>query len=153
VLPRPVSACRYFHRSLNYRTLCEVRFTSSFDVEAGVKKYQVPHSTDVEGLREMEERDVDEVRELWARYGKRFDMALQFDKKEIEHWFVPKKEMGEESVLWSYVVEVCDSTFVTICFFNVIDFRMKRRRSQTSSLSIAWKPPFSTLRSNRNQSE
>jgi glycylpeptide N-tetradecanoyltransferase len=107
VLPRPVSVCRYFHRPLNWRTLCEVGFCEASDVEVGVRKYWVPDWTEVEGLREMEERDVDEVRELWARYGRRFDMVLQFDREEIEHWLVSKEE-DEERVLWSYVVEVCD---------------------------------------------
>jgi glycylpeptide N-tetradecanoyltransferase len=107
LLPQPVTGCRYFHRPLNWRVLCEVKFGTTKVVEAGVKKYQVPFSTAVEGLREMEEKDVDEVRELWARYGNRFDMVLQFDREEVEHWFIPRKENGDdERVVWTYVVEV-----------------------------------------------
>jgi glycylpeptide N-tetradecanoyltransferase len=117
VLPQSVSVCRYFHRPLNFRTLYEVGFFPSRDVEASVMKYTIPDSTRLEGLREMEKSDVDQVQELWARYGKRYDLVLQFDREEIEHWLVSKREDDQKRVLWCYVVEVRDSESSQFCFF------------------------------------
>lgn len=120
-LPHPVSVCRYFHRSLNLRVLLEVGFSG--EVEAAVGKYTVPDATAVNGLREMERGDVDAVQELWARYGRRFDIVPQFNREEIEHWFVSKKGEDEEEgerVLRSYVVEVCTPPANLYIYFQVL---------------------------------
>jgi glycylpeptide N-tetradecanoyltransferase len=97
--------------------LYEVGFSPSRDVEASVKKYTIPDSTQLERLREMEKSDVDQVQELWARYGKRYDLVLQFDREEFEHWLVSKEEDDQKRVLWCYVVEVRDSESSQFCFF------------------------------------
>jgi len=88
--------------------LYEVGFSPSTDVEADVKACELPDSTKLEGLREMEKGDVDQVMELWASYSKRYDLVLQFGREEIEHWLVSKEEDEEKRVLWSYVIEVWD---------------------------------------------
>lgn len=119
-LPRPVSVCRYFHRLINLETLIEVGFSPKQDVEAGVKKYALPPSTDLEGLRGMEEKDVDQVVELWARYSRRYDMVLHFDRREISHWLVPQLGIDDENrVIWSYVVEVRGSILAVISPFLI----------------------------------
>lgn len=76
-------------------------------MEADAKKYAVGHSVKLEGLREIEKKDVDEVCNLWAKYGSRFELAPQFDREDVEHWLLPMDERNENRVLWSYVVEVC----------------------------------------------
>lgn len=68
------------------------------------------------GLREMEERDVSQVANLFARFMKRFEMFPVFDINEIKHQFLsgigrgnigdggPGRRDGQ--VTWTYVVEV-----------------------------------------------
>ena len=69
------------------------------------------------GLREMEEKDVDAVEELFKRYMSRFKMAPEFSKGEIQHNLLSGRGTGElgaggvpgrrsHQVVWSYVVEV-----------------------------------------------
>ena len=67
-----------------------------------IKHYKVPDQTTVLGLREMEEKDVPQVRELLNTYLNRFDMAPVFETDDdVKHWILP-----HEDVVWSYVVEV-----------------------------------------------
>jgi glycylpeptide N-tetradecanoyltransferase len=86
-----------------------------------IRLHKVP-STPVlasSGLREMEERDVEEVCELFTKFMKRFDMAPVMNKDEIRHHLLSGKGKGEkqkqwsgrrsEQVVWSYVVEVSSS--------------------------------------------
>lgn len=109
VLPKPVSTCRYFHRALNWQKLYECGFSPlppGSKPQFQVRKYALPQSTSTKGLRKMEEKDLDGVMPLFKRYTKRFDMAPEFTKEEMYHWFMPKLESGGEQVVWSYVVEV-----------------------------------------------
>jgi hypothetical protein len=71
------------------------------------------------GLREMEERDVEQVTDLYGRYMRRFDMSPVMTAEEVRHNFLSGKgtsEKGasgrrEEQVLWVYVVEVISASF------------------------------------------
>jgi glycylpeptide N-tetradecanoyltransferase len=116
VLPRPVSICSYFHRALNWQKLYEVGFSPlppNSKPQDQVRKYQVPDHTNTKGLREMELKDVDAVKDLLSRYLARYDLLPEFSREEVEHWLVHKKERGlEEQVVWSYVVEARDSTLI-----------------------------------------
>lgn len=109
VLPRPVSTCRYYHRALNWTKLYECGFSP---LPAGskpayqVRKYALPEGTSTKGLRPMEERDVDAVLDLFKRYTSKFDMAPEFTREEVIHWFIPKIQVPGEQVVWTYVVEV-----------------------------------------------
>ena len=76
-----------------------------------------PHLT-ASGLREMEERDVVQVTDLYKRYMDRFGMSPLMTAEEVRHNFLSGKGTGEKDasgrregqVLWAYVVEV-NSTF------------------------------------------
>ena len=110
VLPKPVSTCRYFHRSINWQKLNDCGFSP---LPAGskpayqIRKYALPENTSTKGLRPMTEKDLDGVLSLLKRYLGRFDMAPEFTKEEAHHWFLPKPKV--EQVIWSYVVEVKNS--------------------------------------------
>ncbi|KJZ78157.1 Glycylpeptide N-tetradecanoyltransferase [Hirsutella minnesotensis 3608] len=116
VLPKPVSTCRYFHRSLNWQKLNECGFSPlpvGSKPQYQIRRYALPESTSTKGLREMKEKDLDAVVGLLQRYLARFDMAPEFTKEEAHHWFIPKPNV--EQVIWSYVVEDNDKK-ITDCF-------------------------------------
>lgn len=109
VLPRPVSTCRYFHRAINWQKLYECGFSPlppGSKPQYQVRKYALPDGTSTRGLRKMELRDLDAVQPLLKKYLDRFDMAPEFDREEMKHWFIPDVAPGGEEVVWSYVVEV-----------------------------------------------
>uniref|UniRef100_A0A5S6QMY2 Glycylpeptide N-tetradecanoyltransferase n=1 Tax=Trichuris muris TaxID=70415 RepID=A0A5S6QMY2_TRIMR len=103
VLPRPVSSCRYWHRSLNPKKLIDVKFSQlgrNMTLQRAVKLYKLPKDTKTPGLRRMESRDVKMVRHLLDQYLGKFDLAPVFSLDELAHWFLPRKD-----VIDSYVVE------------------------------------------------
>ncbi|SAM06982.1 hypothetical protein [Absidia glauca] len=104
VLPKPVSTCQYFHRSLNPKKLVECGFSRiprNWTLARMIKHFKVPEKTTIPGFREMQQKDVPQVRALVNKYLDRFDFAPQFETDEdVEHWILPHKD-----VVWSYVVE------------------------------------------------
>lgn len=108
VLPKPVSSCRYYHRSLDWLKLYEVGFSPlphNSTKARQITKNHLPSNTSTPNLRPMEAKDVDKVQDLLSRYLKRFDLAQEFTKDEVEHWLLHKEIPGTEQVVWSYVVE------------------------------------------------
>jgi len=105
VLPKPVSSCRYFHRSLDWLKLHDIGFSplpTQSTKARQITKYALPTSPSTRGLRVMTKKDVPAVHSLLNRYLARFDMAPNYSIEEVEHWFV----YGDrEQVIWSYVVE------------------------------------------------
>ncbi|CAD6447831.1 f259c6c9-da70-49c6-84fe-01e3bffcc061 [Sclerotinia trifoliorum] len=108
VLPKPVSTCRYYHRSLDWKKLHEVKFSPlppGSTPERQVRKFALPSNTSTKGLRPMEAKDIDGVLDLLKKYLAKFDMAPVFTREEVEHWLLNRIENPAEQVIWSYVVE------------------------------------------------
>lgn len=130
VIPTPISTCRYYHRTLNVPKLVDVKFTyvpRDMTIARMVRQSKVPSTPFLSrsGLREMEERDVPAVAELYRRYMERFDMVPSLEEDDIRHQFLSGRGTGEREastgrrlsqVVWAYVVEVRSSTFF---FFHV----------------------------------
>jgi glycylpeptide N-tetradecanoyltransferase len=129
VLPKPVSTCRYYHRALNWMKLYEVGFSpcppnSKPAIQA--RKYKVPENTSLRGLREMEAKDLDAVHSLLERYLKRFELTPEWNKEEVEHWLLHKKDAPGEQVIWCYVVEVSFTTLSCQCRIGVLTYTTGR---------------------------
>jgi len=128
VIPTPISVCRYYHRTLNIPKLVETRFCyvpRNMTVARMVRINKLPGKT-LAGLREMEEKDIMQVTDLFNEYMKRFDMAPIFTVDEARHNFLSgagRGEIGgggpgrrEGQVTWSYVVEDPDTKKITDFF-------------------------------------
>uniref|UniRef100_A0A1A8F033 Glycylpeptide N-tetradecanoyltransferase n=1 Tax=Nothobranchius korthausae TaxID=1143690 RepID=A0A1A8F033_9TELE len=103
VLPKPVSTCRYWHRSLNPRKLVEVKFSHlsrNMTLQRTMKFYRLPDSIRTAGLRPMERLDVPQVTELLQKYLRGFQLAPSMGEEEVAHWFLP-----QENIIDTYVVE------------------------------------------------
>ena len=119
VLPKPVSSCRYFHRSLDWLKLYEVRFAPlppSSTKARQITKFHLPGNTATPGLRPMQKKDVEGVQDLMNRYLKRFEMAPEYTREEMDHWLVHDEENVIDQVIWSYVVEDPKSHQITDFF-------------------------------------
>ncbi|KAI4179258.1 MAG: hypothetical protein L6R41_007950 [Letrouitia leprolyta] len=119
VLPKPVSSCRYFHRSLDWLKLYEVGFSpmpKNSSKARQLTKYKLPEHTNLKGLRQMQPKDAEAVQDLLQRYLKRFDMAPEFNTEEIQHWMVHDEKATAEQVIWTYVVEDPSSNKITDFF-------------------------------------
>ncbi|MCJ1394225.1 glycylpeptide N-tetradecanoyltransferase [Xylographa bjoerkii] len=108
VLPKPVSSCRYLHRSLDWLKLYEVGFSplpQNSTKFRQITRNHLPSATAVAGLRPMQKRDVGQVKRLLERYLKRFAMAPEYSEDEVEHWLVHDETTTADQVIWTYVVE------------------------------------------------
>ena len=109
-------AFSYFHRSLNIPKLVDIKFTyvpRNATLARLVLRHKLPSSASMRGIREMEEKDIPNVKTLWERYVTRFKMHPQFTEDELRHNFISGRGSGEVvdgrrsgQVVWSYVVEV-----------------------------------------------
>ena len=134
VIPTPISTCRYYHRTLNVPKLVDVKFTyvpRDMTIARMVRQAKVPSTPTLarSGLREMEERDVSAVGELYRRYMERFDMIPLLEEADIRHQFLSGRGTGEleastgrrqGQVVWTYVVEVRYSIFFYIPSYSIL---------------------------------
>ena len=111
---------RYFHRTLNVPKLVDIKFTyvpRNMTLARMIKHYKVASELrlGLKGLREMEDRDVEAVHELFEKYMARFDMVPDMSVEEVRHQFISGRGVGEvneetkrreKQVVWTYVVEV-----------------------------------------------
>merc|ERR1712187_460714 len=75
VLPRPVSECRYYHRSLNPKKLIDVGFSHlgpRMTMARTIKLYKVPEESQIPGMRRMRDSDIPRVTALGTGYLKKF---------------------------------------------------------------------------------
>ena len=119
MIPTPISTCRYYHRSLNVPKLVDAKFTyvpRNMTIARMIRQFKAPSTLALSrsGLREMEERDVSAVAELYKRYMERFDMVPLLEEEDVRHQFLSGRGKGEKEtptgrrpgqVVWTYVVE------------------------------------------------
>jgi len=115
VLPRPISECRYYHRSLNPKKLIDVGFSHlgpRMTMARTIKLYKVPDTPQLSGMRTMEPKDVPRVHELVAGYLKKFFLHPEFTPEEIGHWMLPR-----DGVIYSFVRESPTGEVTDVCSF------------------------------------
>jgi glycylpeptide N-tetradecanoyltransferase len=123
VLPKPVTSCRYYHRSLDWLKLHEVGFSPlppGSTKSRQVTRNHLPSHTATPGLRKMQKKDVGAVFDLLGRFLKRYDIHPAFSKEEIDHWLLHQDSRGEQ-VVWSYVVEDSHTKKITdfVSFYSL----------------------------------
>lgn len=117
VLPKPISTCRYWHRSLNPKKLIETRFshlTRNMTLQRTIKLYRLPTETKCQGLRQMTKKDIPSAHKLLSDYLPKFKVSPIFSKEEFKHWFFPRKTIVETYVLESNGVITGNNLFITI---------------------------------------
>ncbi|KAG5647247.1 hypothetical protein DXG03_000782 [Asterophora parasitica] len=129
VIPTPVSVCRYHHRLVNIPKLIDIKFCyvpRNMTLARMIRVNKVPSTFSTRGLRQMEEKDVEQVADLFTRYMKRFEMVPLYDVDEVRHQFMsgigtgavgdggPGRRVGQ--VTWTYVVEDPDTHKITDFF-------------------------------------
>lgn len=115
VLPRPISECRYYHRSLNPKKLIDVGFSHlgpRMTMARTIKLHKVPEQTQLPGIRPMQKKDEQRVWELVANYLKKFPLHPEFTKEELSHWMLPRA-----GVIYSYVREDSNGVVTDVCSF------------------------------------
>lgn len=115
VLPRPVSECRYYHRSLNPKKLIDIGFSylgPRMTMARTIKLYKVHDQPQLTGIRQMTPKDAKGVFELVTAYLKKFPLHPEFTKDELMHWMLPR-----DGVVYSYVIENAAGKVTDVCSF------------------------------------
>jgi len=115
VIPTPISATTYYHRSLNPKKLVEVGFShlpAKTPMARYIKLQKLPNSTSIPGLRPMEKKDGKAVFKLLNAHLSKYKLNIQFTLEEVNHFLQPR-----EWVIESYVVEDSENTITDFLSF------------------------------------
>ena len=103
MLPKPFAQTTYYHRNLNVKKLVDIHFTylpHNMNLARAKNLYKLPTELPFSGFRPMEEKDVEQVHDLLENFEKKFKVHGYYDKDQVKHWFLPRK-----NVVYSYVRE------------------------------------------------
>uniref|UniRef100_A0A914UXR4 Glycylpeptide N-tetradecanoyltransferase n=1 Tax=Plectus sambesii TaxID=2011161 RepID=A0A914UXR4_9BILA len=117
IIPKPITTCRYWHRSLNPKKLIEVKFSHlarNMTLQRTLKLYKLPEAPKCPGFRAMAPGDVPQAYRLLVDYLKTFDLAPMFTLEEFQHFFVPRP-----NVVDSFVVETNGKVTDFVSFYTL----------------------------------
>jgi hypothetical protein len=109
---------RYYHRPINTPKLVDINFypvPRNQTLARMIRLHKLPSAPHLAGLREMQEEDLQQVADLYARYMQRYDLIQAMTLEETRHHFLsglgrgtvhPRDGRRDGQVIWSYVVEV-----------------------------------------------
>ena len=99
----PLAESTYYHRMLNIKKLIHTNFTTlqpRWTVSMLEKYYRLTNKNIIKNMRLMKKKDVPQINILLNKYLEKYDMAPVFNDVEIEHKFMPQKD-----IVYSFVVE------------------------------------------------
>jgi len=117
VLPKPISTCRYWHRSLNPKKLIDVKFShlgKNMTLARTLKLYKLPNETKTTGIRAMTEADRPQAYRLLSEYLSKFSLAPVYTAEEFQHWFTPRVDVIDSYVVENYGVVTDFVSFYTL---------------------------------------
>ncbi|KAI1713424.1 glycylpeptide N-tetradecanoyltransferase 1 [Ditylenchus destructor] len=117
VIPKPVGACRYWHRSLNPKKLIETNFSHiarNMTLQRTLKLYKLPDEPQLPQLVKLETRHLPQAFTLLNKYLEKYDLAPTFTQEEFEHFFLPR-----DNVIYSYVIENDAGVTDLISFYSL----------------------------------
>lgn len=111
VLPKPVTTCRYWHRSLNPRKLIDIKFSHlsrNMTMQRTIKLYKLPDAPKTPGFRKLTAKDVPAAQQLLQRYLATYKLRPVFSEEEFTHWFLPQTGIIDSFVVESGKGEITD---------------------------------------------
>lgn len=148
VLPKPVTTCRYWHRSLNPKKLIDVNFSClsrNMTMQRTIKLYKLPDQPKTKGFRKMEPKDYKKAHKLLMEYLEKFSLFPYFTEKEFEHWFAP-----QNNIIESFVVENEGKITDMVSYYSLPSTVMhhpvhKQIKAAYSFYNVASKTPLEEL--------
>lgn len=124
VLPKPMATSRYTHRPIQWDNLYRFGFSALPKGETKssmVAKYTLANETKTKGWRAMEEKDIDEVFELYDSFRKKYTVSQKMTKEEITHW-IYGGDQQEKKKIHAFVVEDAEGKVTDFVSFYVLPF-------------------------------
>ena len=103
LIPRPFAESTYYYA----------------EVKSTIKKFKINKKKSLNKFRLMEKKDVKGVCKLISNYQKKFKIYSIFSEEEVEHWFIPIK-----NVIYSFVKEDKNNNITDFTSFYVINAKI-----------------------------
>jgi glycylpeptide N-tetradecanoyltransferase len=118
LLPKPLTSCRYYHRTMQAKKLVDVGFSyiGRNDTLAKMIKRLKITTPKIQGWRQMEEKDVNQITKLLAKYHKRFEFTPELSEEDVKHYLLPIDGVVESFVIENEKSEITD--FVSYYHLN-----------------------------------
>lgn len=125
---KPVSVCRYWHRSLNPKKLIDVEFsylTRNMTLSRSMKLYKLPEQNITPGIRKFKGTDAEQVAKLLNSYLAQFDLHPFFNETEVKYWFLSK-----DKVIYSWVIQESPEAPIkgVISFYSITSTIMRHQK-------------------------
>lgn len=138
MIPTPITAATYWHRSLNPKKLIETGFSSlpnNTPMARYLKIHKLPAEPSIVGMKPMEKKHVPIVHKKLNEYLKQFKLHLHFTEGEIEHFLLPR-----EWVVESYVIEDPDTDEVTdfMSWYSLPSSVLKHETHKTLNIAYSY---------------
>lgn len=111
VLPKPVTTCRYWHRSLNPKKLIDIKFSHlsrNMTMQRTIKLYKLSDTPKTPGFRKLTEKDIPGAHQLLCKYLEKYKLRPVFDVDEFRHWVLPQTNIIDSFVVESKDGEITD---------------------------------------------
>jgi glycylpeptide N-tetradecanoyltransferase len=99
-IPTPLGQAKYWHRSLQFKKLLDIGFTSvppNSSVANQIRKHKLPEDPSL-GLIPMEKKHVKQVTGLLKTSLTKYKIYPELSSEEVSHWILPR-----QNVVYSYV--------------------------------------------------
>ena len=116
LIPKPFAECTYYYRGLNEN-----------EIIIGNKKRKIAEikSETSYNFRLMEKKDIKSVCKILSDDQKKFKIYSIFSEEEIEHWFIPIKD-----VIYSYVKEDKDGNITDFTSFYIVNSLIENNKEK-----------------------
>jgi len=108
VLPKPVTSCRYWHRSLDPKKLIEVGFSRlppRMTMQRVQRLYKLADEPRIPGFRPIRAEDVPEAAEGLRNYLNNYKLHPYLHNEDFSHWL-----LSRENVIDTFVIDIDQQT-------------------------------------------
>ena len=118
LIPKPFAECTYYYKILNINEIKDMIEKRDLPKNTDLKLFEIKDEASVK-FRPMEMKDVKSITKLLYEYQKKYKIYSIFSEDEVEHWFIPIK-----NVIYSFVREDDDGNVTDFTSFYKIDSYM-----------------------------
>lgn len=115
LIPKPFAESTYYYKPITIEDIKSMIENEFLPKDTDIKKYELKDETSVK-FRPMEKRDIKSVTKLLYEGQKKYKIHSIFSEDEVEHWFMPIK-----NVIYSFVREDENKKITDFTSFYKID--------------------------------
>lgn len=134
-LPTPITSARYHHRAINIKTLIDTGFTAlqkNTKLEDVKNALKLPDKISDPKFRPLEEKDLDQCRDLLMEYLARYNVHPIFDSELFKHVFFDNK------FVTTYVLEDDDGHLIDMISYYLLPSTVLKKNEKHNQIKEAY---------------